>query len=186
MSPSLRARRLETIKFLTQDETRRLFTVIRDKRDRALFLLAYRHGLRASEVGLLHVADLDLKKLRVMIHRLKGSLPGLPPILARQRHPRHPPTRRTGFLFRIQLGQHDRQIAVLFEHVQKLLMAPSAKKNPPSQGLIFLSAQAPDAAGHRVRIGVAVPRKERQRGELELDDRKPHNPVLWKKKGPSQ
>jgi hypothetical protein len=39
MSPSLRARRLETIKFLTQDETRRLFAVIRDKRDRALFLL---------------------------------------------------------------------------------------------------------------------------------------------------
>ena len=76
MSPSLRARRLETIKFLTQDETKRLFSVIRDKRDRALFLIAYRHGLRASEVGLLHVADLDLKKLRIMVHRVKGSLAG--------------------------------------------------------------------------------------------------------------
>jgi type 1 fimbriae regulatory protein FimB len=80
MSRSRRARRLETIKFLTQDETRRLFVVIRDKRDRALFLLAYRHGLRASEVGLLHVADVDLKNLRIMIHRVKGSLPGEHPL----------------------------------------------------------------------------------------------------------
>src|ERR1051325_11723331 len=80
MSPSLRARRLETIKFLTLDETRRLFAVIRDKRNRALFLLAYRHGLRASEVGLLHVADVDLKKLRIMVHRVKGSLAGEHPL----------------------------------------------------------------------------------------------------------
>jgi hypothetical protein len=28
-------------------------------RDRALFLIAYRHGLRASEVGLVHVDDLN-------------------------------------------------------------------------------------------------------------------------------
>jgi hypothetical protein len=32
---------------------RSLLTVIESKRDRALFLLPYRHGLRASEVGLL-------------------------------------------------------------------------------------------------------------------------------------
>jgi len=80
MSPTTKALRLASIKFLTQDETKRLFAVIRDKRDRALFLLAYRHGLRASEVGLLHVADVDLKKLRLMVHRLKGSLPGEHPL----------------------------------------------------------------------------------------------------------
>lgn len=77
-----RARRSETIKFLTLDETRRLFKGISDKRDKALFLLAYRHGLRASEVGLLRVSDLDLKRLRVMLHRLKGSLSGEHPLQA--------------------------------------------------------------------------------------------------------
>ena len=42
-----------TIHFLTQDELRQLFKVIRSKRDKTIFLVAYRHGLRASEVGLL-------------------------------------------------------------------------------------------------------------------------------------
>ncbi len=77
-----RARRTETIKFLTLDETRRLFAGITDKRDKAIFLLAYRHGLRASEIGLLRVSDLDLKRLRVMLHRLKGSLSGEHPLQA--------------------------------------------------------------------------------------------------------
>ena len=77
-----RARRSETIKFLTLDETRRLFAGISEKRDKAIFLLAYRHGLRASEVGLLRVSDLDLKRLRVMLHRLKGSLSGEHPLQA--------------------------------------------------------------------------------------------------------
>ena len=64
------------------DETRRLFASITDKRDKAIFLLAYRHGLRASEIGLLRVSDLDLKRLRVMLHRLKGSLSGEHPLQA--------------------------------------------------------------------------------------------------------
>lgn len=76
------ARRSETIKFLTLDETRRLFAAVTDKRDKAMFLLAYRHGLRASEVGLLRVSDLDLKRLRIMLHRLKGSLSGEHPLQA--------------------------------------------------------------------------------------------------------
>ncbi len=74
------ARRTETIKFLTLDETRRLFSRIADRRDRAIFLMAYRHGLRASEIGLLRVEDLDLKRLRIMLHRLKGSLSGEHPL----------------------------------------------------------------------------------------------------------
>ena len=77
-----RSHRAETIKFLTLDEIKRLFSVIRSKRDKALFLLAYRHGLRASEVGLLHKHDLNLKQLRIHIHRLKGSIPGEHPMQA--------------------------------------------------------------------------------------------------------
>lgn len=72
--------KLETIKFLTLDEIKRLFAVITDKRDRAMFLIAYRHGLRATEVGLLRTDDVDLKQLRIMCHRLKGSIPGLQPM----------------------------------------------------------------------------------------------------------
>ena len=49
-------------------------------RDRALFLLAFRHGLRASEVGLLRTEDLDLRTLRLMVHRLKGSHSGAHPL----------------------------------------------------------------------------------------------------------
>jgi site-specific recombinase XerD len=64
------------IKYLTQDELRRLFKVITSRRDKALFLLAYRHGLRASEVGLLKVDDIDFARGRIRIVRKKNSLGG--------------------------------------------------------------------------------------------------------------
>ena len=77
-----RVRRPEqrTIHFLTQDELRRLFKVIKSKRDKAIFLVAYRHGLRASEIGLLQRADVDAKQGRISIHRLKGSLSAVYPM----------------------------------------------------------------------------------------------------------
>ena len=62
------------ITFLTQDEVRRLFAVITSKRDRALFQLAYHHGLRASEVSLLQRADVHEKQCRIYIPRVKGSI----------------------------------------------------------------------------------------------------------------
>jgi integrase len=68
------------MQFLTQEELKRLFAVITDKRDKALYLLAYRHGLRASEIGLLQRTDVDLKQGRITIHRLKGSLSGIYPL----------------------------------------------------------------------------------------------------------
>jgi integrase len=52
----------ETISFLTLAELGRLFAAARSNpRDRALFLVAYRHGLRASEVGLLRIEDIDFR-----------------------------------------------------------------------------------------------------------------------------
>jgi site-specific recombinase XerD len=42
--------------------------------------LAYRHGLRASEIGLLQRADVDVKQGRISIHRLKGSISGVYPM----------------------------------------------------------------------------------------------------------
>ena len=81
-SPTARGRRWDhrTIHFLTQDELRQLFKVIRSKRDKAIFLTAYRHGLRASEIGLLQRADVDVKQGRISIHRLKRSISGLYPM----------------------------------------------------------------------------------------------------------
>jgi len=42
--------------------------------------VAYRHGLRASEIGLLQRADVEVKQGRVSIHRLKGSISGVYPM----------------------------------------------------------------------------------------------------------
>lgn len=72
----------QSIYFLTQEELKRFLAVISSKRDRALFLLAYRHGLRASEVSLLQRDDVDLKQGRLTIQRLKGSRGGVYPMQA--------------------------------------------------------------------------------------------------------
>lgn len=72
--------RISRIKFLTTDELKRLIRVTKDKRDKAIFLTAYRHGLRASEVGLLQINDVDFKGLRITIHRVKGSRSGTYPM----------------------------------------------------------------------------------------------------------
>ena len=69
-----------TMQFLTQEELKRLLAVIKNKCDKALYPLAYRHGLRASEIGLLQRTDVDLKQGRSTIHRLKGSLSGIYPL----------------------------------------------------------------------------------------------------------
>ena len=74
MEPHQNAIPCPEIPFLTQDEVRRLFAVITGKRDRALFQLAYHHGLRASEVSLLQRDDLHEKQGRIYIPRVKGSI----------------------------------------------------------------------------------------------------------------
>jgi site-specific recombinase XerD len=62
--------RLSKIHVLTHAELEQLLTVITDLRDRALFLVAYRHGLRASEIPLLQTTDLNSTATKMMIRRL--------------------------------------------------------------------------------------------------------------------
>ena len=62
--------------YLSQEEVKRLFAVIKTKRDKALFLIAYRHGLRASEVQLLRTQDIDFDRRKIFIRRLKAGLSG--------------------------------------------------------------------------------------------------------------
>lgn len=76
----LRKNRIDTITYFTPDDLKRLFAAITSKRDRAIFLLGYRHGLRASEIGKLNVIDIDWKRLRIKLTRLKGSFSGEHPL----------------------------------------------------------------------------------------------------------
>jgi site-specific recombinase XerD len=56
-------------------------------RDWAMILLAYRHGLRASEVCGIKLADLDLKVGSISIKRLKGSLHTVQPLYQHRGQP---------------------------------------------------------------------------------------------------
>ncbi|OGQ91322.1 MAG: hypothetical protein A2289_12410 [Deltaproteobacteria bacterium RIFOXYA12_FULL_58_15] len=80
LTPARSPSRTRTVRYLHPEELKVLLGVIDDKRNKAIFLVAYRHGLRASEVGLLRTTDLDLKGLRLMVHRVKGSHSGEHPL----------------------------------------------------------------------------------------------------------
>ena len=64
------------ISFLTPDEWHRFLDAIIAPRDRAMFLVAYWRGLRASEIGLLTRDSVDLARGRITVRRLKGSFGG--------------------------------------------------------------------------------------------------------------
>src|SRR5712692_5997745 len=75
--------------YLTPDE---LLAVVkaakaRSARDWAMVLLAYRHGLRASEVCGIKLADVDLKAGSISIRRLKGSLHTIQPLYQHRGQP---------------------------------------------------------------------------------------------------
>lgn len=67
------------IKYLTQEEAARLFSTIENSdslhavRDLALFRVAYRCGLRASEIALIKLQDYNACKGEIYCKRLKGS-----------------------------------------------------------------------------------------------------------------
>lgn len=70
----------ESIRYFTQDELRRLFRAIEHASDRhclrnlVIFRIAYRCGLRASELGLIRRADFNAHRGELYCRRLKGSL----------------------------------------------------------------------------------------------------------------
>jgi integrase len=66
--------------YLTQREVRRLFSVIRSPRDRALFLTIYLYGLRVSEACLLQREDIDFERRRIRVWRVKGGNSGEKPL----------------------------------------------------------------------------------------------------------
>src|SRR5208282_725070 len=76
------------MKALTHEEILKVLKVAADnKRNLAMILLGYKHGMRASEVCRLELKDLDLKNGEVTIRRLKGSLKTTQPLADIQGQP---------------------------------------------------------------------------------------------------
>jgi type 1 fimbriae regulatory protein FimB len=76
------------MKALNQDEILKVLKVVSDDpRDLAMILIAFRHGMRASEVCGLELKDLDLKNGEITIRRLKGSLKTTQPLADLQGQP---------------------------------------------------------------------------------------------------
>lgn len=70
--------------FLTKSEMKKFFEAARKGRhgvrDFCLMLMAYRHGLRVSELIDIRLKDLDFDSARIYVRRLKGSLSTHQPI----------------------------------------------------------------------------------------------------------
>ncbi len=70
--------------FLTESEMKRFLASARkgrhSVRDYCLMLLAYRHGLRVSELIDVRLKDVDLETARIYVRRIKGSLSTHQPI----------------------------------------------------------------------------------------------------------
>lgn len=60
-------------RFLNDDEVIKLFEVIKTRRDRAVFMLMLRTGLRVEEVSRLTVGAVDLKGNKIFVHQGKGG-----------------------------------------------------------------------------------------------------------------
>ncbi|MGM3172913.1 tyrosine-type DNA invertase [Dickeya lacustris] len=76
-------------KFLTLEEVRRLIAASYEKgtgvRDSCLILLAFRHGLRISELLDLRFPDLDLTEGRLNVRRLKNGFSTIHPLMEDER-----------------------------------------------------------------------------------------------------
>ena len=76
------------MKALSQDEILKVLKAVSDNpRDLAMILIAFRHGMRASEVCGLELKDVDLKNSGITIRRLKGSLKTTQPLADLQGQP---------------------------------------------------------------------------------------------------
>ena len=59
-------------RYLREEHLDRLFSVIRNHRDRAMFMLMLRCGLRVQEVANLTLACIDLRRMQLMVYEGKG------------------------------------------------------------------------------------------------------------------
>lgn len=75
-----RKRKYKGIVYLSPIEIEKLLQIA-PVRERAIIQLAFTKGLRASEVSLIKVTDIDFERKRIFIRRLKGSISNIMPLL---------------------------------------------------------------------------------------------------------
>ena len=116
----------------------------RSVRDWAMILMAYRHGLRASEVCGIKLADVDLKAGSISIRRLKGSLHTIQPVYQHRGQPlldetaalrawlRKRQTDGSDYLFASQKGGKLSRIQFfrVFQTVAEIAGLPVEKRHP--------------------------------------------------------
>ena len=59
-------------RYLREEHVARLFSAIRSRRDRAMFMLMLRCGLRVEEVANLTLASIDLRRMQLIVYEGKG------------------------------------------------------------------------------------------------------------------
>ncbi len=116
----------------------------KDSREWAMILLAYKHGLRASEVCNLRLDHIDMKNGSIVVERLKGSLrttqaltehrgePLLNEIKALREWLRQRADDGSDFLFNSQKGGrlHRSQVFRLFRAIAREARIPAEKQHP--------------------------------------------------------
>ena len=131
---------------LTPDELLAVLKAARSRsaRDWAMILFGYRHGLRASEVCGLKLADVDPKADSISIRRLKGSLHTVQPLYRHKGQPlldevtalrawkRERKADGSDFLFTSQKGGrlHRSQFFRLFQACSEAAGLPPEKRHP--------------------------------------------------------
>ena len=149
VSPTQAARRKtnrSTMTYLTPEEILAVLKAARARsiRDWAMVLVAYRHGLRASEVCGLKLSDVNLKDQTVRVARLKGSMLTTQPLVPHRGQPlldelaalrawlKARPADGSDFLFTSQKGGRlDRtQFFRVFRAVAESAGLPQEKRHP--------------------------------------------------------
>ena len=132
--------------FLSPDELLELLRVAREHSTRswAMILVAYKHGLRASEVCGLKLADVNLKDCTISAERLKGSLHTIQQLLPHRGQPlldeiaalkewlKIRPADSGDSLFTSQKGGHlsRGQFFAIFRDIAERAGLPASKRHP--------------------------------------------------------
>jgi type 1 fimbriae regulatory protein FimB len=132
--------------YLTPEEVIAVLKAAKERsaHDWAMVLLAYRHGMRASEVCNLRLDDIDLKRQAITVHRLKGSVDTVQPVYphrgvplldelaALRAHLRDREADGSDFLFTSQKGGklHRSQFFRLFQAIAEAAGLPAEKRHP--------------------------------------------------------
>jgi len=73
-----------SLQWLTEAEVEAIIKACENERDRLMVLMAYRHGLRVSELIALTWRQIDLDAARLRVLRAKGSEDGVHPLSGRE------------------------------------------------------------------------------------------------------